>query len=84
MEYPVHKANAWALIGVLIWQFDVNLPETALEGSYDSSAVPKEIKVSRHTLFWAFKPDVELLPMLCQRCCGEPWSSRKGTNTDSC
>jgi len=32
MEYPVHKADARALVRVLIGQFDVDLPKTAGEG----------------------------------------------------
>jgi hypothetical protein len=32
VEDAVHKANAGALVRVLIWQLDVDLPKSALEG----------------------------------------------------
>jgi hypothetical protein len=38
VEYPVHEADARTLVWVLVWQLDVDLPETAFEGSCDSSA----------------------------------------------
>lgn len=43
MEYPVYKADARALVGILIGKLDVNLPEAALEGSY-ISLVPTPLR----------------------------------------
>jgi hypothetical protein len=37
MKYSVDEANAGALVGVLVGQLDVDLPETALERGYSSS-----------------------------------------------
>ena len=34
VEDTVHEANAGALVGVLVGQLDVNLPETTLEWGY--------------------------------------------------
>lgn len=33
VEYAVHKTNARALVGILIGQFDMYLPQSTLEGS---------------------------------------------------
>jgi hypothetical protein len=33
VEYPVDEANTGALVRILVWQFDVDLPETAFEWS---------------------------------------------------
>jgi hypothetical protein len=38
VEYPVHEADARALVWVLVWQLDVDLPEAAFEGSCGWSA----------------------------------------------
>jgi hypothetical protein len=38
VEYPVHEADAGALVRILIWQLHVNLPEATFEGCYESSA----------------------------------------------
>lgn len=32
MEDAVDKADAWALVRVLVWEFDMDLPVTASEG----------------------------------------------------
>lgn len=31
VEYPVDEADTGALVGILVWQFDVYLPKTAFE-----------------------------------------------------
>lgn len=41
MEDPVHEADARALIGVLIGQLDVDLPQATLEGCCIWSAMFK-------------------------------------------
>lgn len=52
MEYPVHKPNARTLIGVLVGQLDVYLPQATGEGR----------------LVRAFKPHVELLHIVVDEC----------------
>ena len=47
MEYPVHEADTRALVGVLVWQLDVDLPQSADERCLDR----------------ALEADVELLPV---------------------
>lgn len=32
VKYAVHESNAGALVGILVWELDVNFPEAALEG----------------------------------------------------
>lgn len=40
MEYPVDKADARALVGILIGEFDTDFPETAGKGSLIRSLEP--------------------------------------------
>lgn len=37
MEDAIHEADAGALVGVLVGELDVNLPEAALEGCCDGA-----------------------------------------------
>ena len=39
VEYPVYETDTGTLVRVLIRQLDVDLPETAFEGSYDPLAM---------------------------------------------
>jgi hypothetical protein len=32
VEDAVYEADAWALVGVLVWELDVDFPEAAFEG----------------------------------------------------
>ena len=66
VEYPVDEANAGTLVRVLVWQFDVDLPETALERCCSLSGLGSMIENVAHTVFWSLESDVEFLPALCQ------------------
>lgn len=65
MEDAVNEANAGALVGVLIGQLDVDLPEPSLEWRYSVSKV-HEVKKCSLTIFRPLESDIELLPILCQ------------------
>lgn len=64
MEDPVDKADAGALVGVLVWQLDVDFPVSPSEwcctGEY--GAIKMEYELMVHTFFGSLEADVELLP----------------------
>lgn len=62
VEYPVHEADARALVRILIGQFDVDLPETTLEGCLIRVRGAALVVRQVHTLFRPLEPDVKLLP----------------------
>lgn len=66
MEDPVDKADARALVGVLVWQLDVDLPVSPSEwcctGQYGAIKMGYELMV--HTFFGSLEADVEFLPKI--------------------
>jgi hypothetical protein len=81
MEYPVDEANTRALIGVLIGQLDMDLPETALERGCFSSIPTFWLWYSKRTILRPLEPDVELLPVVYQYAAVGSQSSSRKTNT---
>ena len=69
VEYPVDEADARALVWILVWQFDVYLPETAFEGCYKGLVHygSQGVRKGRHTFRRPLEPNIELLPTACQR-----------------
>jgi hypothetical protein len=70
MEDSVHEADAGALVRILVWYFDVDLPVAAGEGRCAMSVLRLRSSLcigAKRTLFWALEPYVELLPVLCVR-----------------
>lgn len=77
MEYPVYETNAGALIGVLVGQLDVDLPQTTGKRCWVCQLLcESEMGRFRRTLFWAFEPNIELLPMADQQRCEESATGR--------
>jgi hypothetical protein len=68
MEYPVHEADAGALVWVLVWELDVDLPETALEGRCEALAAYETVGGWSPTFYRALESNVEFLPKMCERC----------------
>jgi hypothetical protein len=33
MEDTIYKTDAWALVWILVWKFNMDLPKASLEGS---------------------------------------------------
>lgn len=62
MEDAVDKADAWALVRVLVWEFDMDLPVTASEGGCTGQQAARGEKSSRHTFFRSLEADIEFLP----------------------
>jgi hypothetical protein len=36
VKYSIYEADAGTLVGILVWQLDVDLPEAALKRCYDT------------------------------------------------
>jgi hypothetical protein len=36
VKYSIYEADARTLVGILVWQLDVDLPEAALKRCYDT------------------------------------------------
>jgi hypothetical protein len=39
VKYSVHEADAGTLVGILVWQLDVDLPKATLKRCYDTLLV---------------------------------------------
>jgi hypothetical protein len=65
VENAVHEAYARTLVRILIWQLDVDLPESASEWCCVSSQPLGAHRRYRRqlTLFGTFEADIELLPV---------------------
>lgn len=64
MEDAVNKSDAGTLVGVLVGELDVDLPEATFEWRCVTLAHCWLHEDDRHTLYWALEPDVELLPVV--------------------
>jgi hypothetical protein len=65
MEDAVNKSDAGTLVGVLVGELDVDLPEATFERRCVMLAhcwLHEDVQL---TLYWALEPDVELLPVVC-------------------
>lgn len=49
VEDTVHETNAWALVGVLVRKFDMDLPETAFKRSLGKTGKPTVKYVAQST-----------------------------------
>ena len=65
MEDAVNKSDAGTLVGVLVGELDVDLPEATFERRYVTLADCWLRGISWLTLYRALEPDVELLPVVC-------------------
>jgi len=65
MEDAVNKSDAGTLVGVLVGELDVDLPEATFEWRCMTLAHCWLREISWLTLYRALEPDVELLPMVC-------------------
>jgi hypothetical protein len=62
MEDAIHKSNTRALIWILIWQLDVDLPQTANKRSWGAVSLGLANAIPALTLFWTFESHVKFLP----------------------
>ena len=65
MEDAVNKSDAGTLVGVLVRELDVDLPEATFEWRYVTLANCWLREIFWLTLYRALEPDVELLPVVC-------------------
>jgi hypothetical protein len=67
VEDAVYKTDGRRFVGVLVWDFDVDFPVAAFEGSYltfRQCPVLQSICQNQRTFFGPLETNVELLPIV--------------------